>query len=298
MTEHFGTSPKKGRGRSAKSNALIKAMYAIAEATKPITGRGIGYKLFTQKLIPSMSRKSMRIVYRLLLLAREEGIIPWEWIVDETRSAERVATWKDPEAYSRAVANSYRRDFWNHQPVRVEVWSEKGTVRGVLQPVLDEYQVTFRALHGFNSATQVWDISQDYDGRDLIALYVGDYDPSGMCMSEMDLPKRLEEYDGNHVEVQRIALTREQVHGLPSFPAAEKMKDTRYRWFVSRYGDTCWELDAMDPNDLRDCVEAAIKDLIEPEAWAHCDQQNKAEKGSLRFVMERWRNPMWDDPVI
>jgi hypothetical protein len=95
-----------------------------------------------------------------------------------------VATWKDPEAYSRSVANGYRRDFWNQQPTRVEVWSEKGTVRGVLMPVLSEYQVTFRALHGFNSATQVWDISQDDDGRDLIALYVGDWDPSGMCMSE------------------------------------------------------------------------------------------------------------------
>jgi hypothetical protein len=54
----------------------------------------------------------------------------------------------------------------------------------------------------------------------------------------------------------------------------------------------------MDPNDLRGCVEEAIKDLIEPEAWARCDQQNKAEKDSLRFVMERWRNPMWDDPVV
>src|SRR4029077_17501073 len=105
MNEHFGTSTKKVRGRSAQSLALIKAMYDIAEATQPITGRGIGYKLFTQKLIPSMSRTSMRVVYRLLLLAREEGIIPWEWMVDETRSAERVATWKDPEAYSRSVAN-------------------------------------------------------------------------------------------------------------------------------------------------------------------------------------------------
>jgi hypothetical protein len=296
--EYSGTSTKKGRGRSAKSLALIKAMYDIAEATQPITGRGIGYKLFTQKLIPDMSRKSMRIVYRLLLLAREEGVIPWEWIVDETRSAERVATWKDPEAYSRSVANGYRRDFWIHQPVRVEVWSEKGTVRGVLMPVLSEYQVTFRALHGFNSATQVWDISQDDDGRDLIALYVGDYDPSGMCMSEDDLPKRLEEYDGDHVEVRRIALTREQLRGLPSFPAADKVKDTRYRWFVSNYGNTCWELDAMDPNDLRECVEEAIKGLIEPEAWERCMAQNKAEEGSLRFVMERWRNPMWDDPVV
>jgi hypothetical protein len=273
-------------------------MYKIAEATQPITGRGVGYKLFTQKLIPDMSRKSMHLVYRLLLHAREDGIIPWEWIVDETRSAERVATWDNPEAYSRSMANGYRRDFWNQQPIRVEVWSEKGTVRGVLMPVLSDYQVTFRALHGFNSATQVWDIAQDNDGRDLIALYVGDYDPSGMCMSEVDLPKRLEGYGGLHVKVRRIALTLEKTRGLPSFSASNKVKDTRYRWFVSRYGDTCWELDAMDPRDLRECVETAIKELIEPEAWAHCDQQNKAEKDALRFVMERWRNPMWDDPVV
>jgi hypothetical protein len=52
------------------------------------------------------------------------------------------------------------------------------------------------------------------------------------------------------------------------------------------------------PNDLRDCVEKAIKELIEPEAWTRCDQQNKAEKDPLRFVMERWRNPMWDDPIV
>jgi hypothetical protein len=240
----------------------------------------------------------IRAVYRLLKEAREEGAIPWEWIVDETRSAERVATWEDPEAYSRSVAKGYRRDFWNHQPVRVEVWSEKGTVRGVLQPVLSEYQVTFRALHGFNSATQVWDIAQDYDGRELIAIYVGDYDPSGMNMSEHDLPKRLQEYDGDHVEVRRIALTPEQTRGLPSFPAAEKEKDTRYKWFVANYGDTCWELDAMDPRNLRDCVEAAIKEVVEPEAWARCAAMNKEEEASIRFVMERWLNPMWDDPVI
>jgi hypothetical protein len=85
MDEYSGTSTKKGRGRSAKSLALIKASYDIAEATQLITVRGIGYKLFTQKLIPSMSRRDMRVVYRLLKEAREEGTIPWERIVDETR---------------------------------------------------------------------------------------------------------------------------------------------------------------------------------------------------------------------
>ena len=74
----------------------------------------------------------MQRVYRLLKEARERGIIPWQWIVDETRSIERIATWDDPDDYAACVAQSYRRDFWNQQPHRVILVSEKGTVRGVL----------------------------------------------------------------------------------------------------------------------------------------------------------------------
>ena len=117
----------------------------------------------------------MQRVYRLLKEARERGIIPWEWIVDETRELEQRPSWSDPAAFVRTVSRAYRRDFWKQQPQRVEVWSEKGTVRGVLQPVLDEYGVGFRVMHGFSGATSVHDIAQDDDGRLLIALYVGDY---------------------------------------------------------------------------------------------------------------------------
>jgi hypothetical protein len=176
MTEHSRTGTKKGRGKAQRSLDLIEAMYAKAEAAQPITGRGIGYKLFVADLIASMERKEMQRVYRLLKEAREQGIIPWHWIVDETRSIERVSTWADPQDYAECVARSYRRDFWNQQPVRVQVWSEKGTVRGVLQPVLDHYAVGFNAVHGFNSATNTYSAAQDDDGRELIVLYVGDYD--------------------------------------------------------------------------------------------------------------------------
>jgi hypothetical protein len=287
-TGYFETRSKKGRGMAQRSLDLIEAMYAAAEAAQPITGRGIGYKLFTASLIPSMARAEMQRVYRLLKEARERGHIPWEWIVDETRTIKRTPTGDDPAAYARCVARSYRRDFWNQQPVRCEVWSEKGTVRGVLQPVLDEYAVGFRVMHGFGSATTVYDVSQDDDGRDLVALYVGDFDPSGLFMSEEDLPTRLADYDGDHVTLRRIALTREQVNGLPSFPATDKRKDPRYKWFVSNYGGRCWELDAMDPNDLRDCVENAIAELIEPEAWKRCEIVNRAEQESLKTIIEKW----------
>jgi hypothetical protein len=276
-----------GRGMAQRSLDLIEAMRAIAEQVQPITCRGICYKLFVAGLIASMADTAP--VYRLLTIARERGDIPWEWIVDETRNLERVSTWDDPAQYARCVAQSYRRDFWNQQPVRVEVWSEKGTVRGVLAPVLNEYAVGFRVFHGFGSATVVHDVAQDDDGRELIVLYVGDYDPSGMYMSEADLPKRLARYGGRHVALKRIALTRARARGLPSFPAGDKRSDSRCSWFVANYGDRCWELDAMDPNDLRACVEREIANLIEPEAWRRCEIVNEAERISLKTVLENWR---------
>ena len=60
MNEHFDTcskkGPQRGRGMARRSLDLIEAMYAAAEAAQPITGRGVGYKLFTAGLIPSMAR--------------------------------------------------------------------------------------------------------------------------------------------------------------------------------------------------------------------------------------------------
>ena len=271
-----------------RSLDLIAAMRVIAKAAQPITGRGVGYKLFTQGLMSSMARSEMQRVYRLLLTAREQGDIPWSWIVDETRELERVSTWENPDQYARAVARSYRRDFWNQQPHRVQVWSEKGTVRGVLRPVLDHYAVGFNPVHGFNSGTSTHDVAEDDDGRPLIILYVGDFDPSGMFMSEVDLPARFARYGGDHITLKRIALTRQQVRGLPSFAAADKRKDPRYKWFVANHAHHCWELDAMDPNDLRDCVKREIKKLIEPVTWRRCEVVNKAEQESLRSILARW----------
>src|SRR6516162_4882571 len=165
MTEQIDTSfnlPRR-RGMSQRSLDLIDRMAAIIKEAQPITGRGVGYKLFTAGLIPSMSRSDMQRVYRLLKEARERDMIPWEWIVDETRGVERVPQWDDPEQFARSVTRQYRRDFWTQQPERCEVWSEKGTVRGVLKPVLDRYGVGFNPVHGFNSATNAYEAASDWD---------------------------------------------------------------------------------------------------------------------------------------
>jgi hypothetical protein len=171
-----------------------------------------------------------------------------------------------------------------------------------LKPVLDHYAVGFRVMHGFTSATAVNDVAEDDDGRDLVVLYVGDFDPSGLYMSECDLPQRLADYGGDHVRLRRVALTKDQtevprvdgelvewVTDLPSFPASDKRKDPRYPWFVKHHGNQCWEIDAMDPRDLRECVEREIKTLIEPVAWARCESVNKAELESLQTILSKWK---------
>jgi hypothetical protein len=113
-------------------------------------------------------------------------------------------------------------------------------------------------------------------------------------MSEHDLPERLKRYDGGHVILKRIALTQSQLPGLPGFPASDKVRDPRYSWFIRNHGHDCWELDALDPNLLRQCVREHIEAHIEPDAWARCKNTERAEHDSLRSVMKNWnRGKEW-----
>jgi hypothetical protein len=289
---YFETGPRirRGRGKSRASLDLIDAAYDFLEEANPTTVRGVAYHLFTKSVIDSMSKNETARVSRLLTDAREQGMIPWAWIVDETRKLERTPSWSDPAEFVAVVRRSYRRDFWVLQPHDVEVWSEKGTVRGVLAPVLEEYGVGFRVMRGFSGATTVNDIATSGNGRPLIALYVGDWDPSGLYMSEKDLPARLGRYGGDHVTLRRVALLLDDLDdpGLPSFPAETKRRDSRYRWFSSTFGSRCWELDAMHPNRLRERVRAFIEQLIEPDSWNRCATAQQAEQDSLQSLLDQW----------
>lgn len=277
--------PRKGRGRAAASVEMIEVMEEILDEIQPTTVRSVCYQLFNRKLIPDMSKASTNKVGRLLREAREEGTIPWDWIVDESREAESIAQWSSAEQRIRQAVRNYRRDYWQDQDCVVEVWSEKGTIRGTLAPVLNKYGITFRVMHGFASATVMNDIAemtQDAE-KPLYVLYVGDYDPSGLYMSEVDLPARLDRY-GGEADIERIALTRDDVEigDLPWFPASDKTGDPRYKWFILKHGSKCWELDAMNPNDLRQRVEEAINYHIDRELWDHAIEVEKAEVESMR----------------
>ena len=281
------------RGISQHSHRLINASYEILEEIQPASVRAVCYRLFTMGIIPNMSKNSTGKVSKRLVYARENGIIPWEWIVDETREVERVPLWDNPDQRIDYAVRGYRRDYWQEQPKRIEIWSEKGTVRGTLSPILDKYGVAFRAMHGYSSATVINSIAEESNDSDkpLIAFYCGDFDPSGKHMSDIDLPARLERYGGN-VEIRRIALIDKDVYegNLPSFRAETKVGDSRYQWFRDNFGDTCWELDALSPVVLRNRVADSILSELDLEAWQQATNIELVEKLSMEQFFQSWKN--------
>lgn len=280
-----------GRGLHQQSKDILVAARDILEQIQPASVRAVCYKLFVRGLIPNMSKGSTDKVGKLLVKAREEGDIPWEWIVDGSRSVQRVPTWDSPQRRMRSALLSYRLDFWKEQPRRVHLIVEKETVASTLEPILDEFAVPVSFMKGFASATAVNNLATLIGDSDkpMRFLYCGDWDPSGMYMSEEDLPNRIERYGGGRAYLERIAITEEDTRaGLPSFPAADKREDTRYDWFTKNHGPLCWELDAMDPNDLRARVRENIETWVDHHAWSHSQRIEDAQLESMESFLSKF----------
>jgi hypothetical protein len=289
------------RGKSATTLALEAAILDIVEERAPITVRGVAYALFTRSLIPSMETNHTARVSRIMTAMREDKTLDWRKIVDGSRPSRGTNTWSDPDSIIRAAVEGYRRNYWQDQPVVVEVWSEKSTVEGILQPVLDEFGVEFRVMKGFSSFTQVMGAVVAANrfarrGQKLIVLYIGDWDPSGLYMSAVDLPDRLARYGGK-VQLKRIALVKsDTTPRLPFFSARTKNKDPRYDWFVANHGPLCWEIDAMDTNVLRDRVRKQIVRYIDPVLWERAREVETAEVESMHDFHAAWQSRLTRTP--
>src|ERR1051325_4328342 len=140
------------RGKSRASLRLIEAAQDLLAAIQPASVRAVSYQLFMHgRIIPDMSKGSTNRVREKLKGARENGVIPWDWVVDETRDVEREPAWADRKAFARAAIAQYRIDRWTRQKVVIPVWSEKGTVRGTIKPIMEKYGIGFQAVHGYSA---------------------------------------------------------------------------------------------------------------------------------------------------
>ena len=179
------------RGLSESTKELIEYARRLLEADHPQTLRQLHYAIFSRQEIDYANDKASyarlsrvtttaRRSYREWELAGEIGpepavSIPPDWMVDEGRQPETVNVWEDAAAYIETVKRCYRRDAWQDQRHRVEVWSEKGTVLGAIRPVAERWGITLRVSHGFGSVGMEQQIGSYFEGLDkeITVFYFG-----------------------------------------------------------------------------------------------------------------------------
>lgn len=270
---------------------IRSGLYDIVERGEPMTVRQVFYRAVRAGLLDKTETEYNQTVGRILKDLRLLsltcphpdgcGCIPFDWIADNTRWMRKPKTWDSVEDALRKTAKFYRRQLWADQDVYVEIWLEKEALASVIYQITGEFDVPLMVTRGYPSLSFVFEAAEAIANvdKETFIYYLGDHDPSGV-----DIPRnveaRLREFAPDaDITFERLAVTPEQIewYGLVTRPT--KKTDTRSKSFD---GESV-EVDAIDPDDLRQLVRDAIEFHIDPDALA----VTKAAEDSEREILER-----------
>jgi hypothetical protein len=300
-----------GRGKSATTIALGREARAILAATPySMTLRQLYYALISTGAIPKVeaSYSRLKTVMRDL---REDGTVPWDWLVDHTRSVFQPRTFDSIEGLLADSAKLYRRDLMRSQPVAVQLWAESDSIGSVIAQTADRYCIPTFIGRGYSARGYLWSAARDAvaahrAGKEVHILHVGDHDPSGediyrdvvetlrlyAMAVELSIPvKRAREHlaeDGliafdytTWLVCERLALTAEQVeeYELPTRPP--KASDVRTAKFT---GAGAVEVEALPVAALLEIVEAAILERIDSDALRVAEVAEESERAIAQRI--------------
>ncbi len=283
-----------------ETKELLDQIVAIAdiymEKGRDMTVRQMFYQLVSRNIIENAESQYRRTV-RILTLARDQGYIPWELIVDTARQSHMPPEFEGKLDLVQAALDSYRLERWKDQEYYVEVMLEKSALYGVLKPVTYDYHIRLSPNRGYDSTSEIRNAAQRFiaaagEDKKCVLLYLGDHDSSGKDM-ERDLRRRLAKYGADNVHVIMIALTGEQIERYQLPPQAGKTSDPRARGYITKHGRNTWELDALPPDVLVQIVRDAIEGdsvveggLIDMEEYNSVIEKEERDKESLQHVVE------------
>lgn len=258
-----------------ESLRLIDVMNTIVDeyiaANYRLTVRQLYYQLVARGVIPNTER-SYKNTTSLVNDAKLAGLMDWEAIEDRTRSFIRRQRWDSAASIVRAAADSFHMDMWADQPCRVFCIVEKEALAGVLDRACRAYDVPLLAARGYPSGTVLREFCvadiMPYCGEQAVRiLHLGDHDPSGIDMTR-DLQERLSMFlEIADPEIRRKALNLDQVEKWKLPPNPTNPKDARFAGYVRKFGRKCWELDAIEPEELQAICKRSIERLIDWPKW-------------------------------
>ena len=259
-----------------------------------LTIRSIYYRLVGKDIIEN-NLESYKGIATTIRRARLAGMIDWDAIVDETRYLREHNSWDSPSSIILAAANSFHTDYWQGQRYRPELWIEKDAILGVIGPLCKEYDLPYFSCRGNPSDASMFLAGQrmlEYkaNGQIPYVFYLGDHDPQGLDI-DRDVQRKLTLFTGSHVPFRRLALTTDQIiaRNLPPNPVKKTDKETGpVVDYIKKYGVECWELDALDPNELVGIVKEAILEKVDLGLLNEMKDREDRGRAELLMVGRNW----------
>lgn len=171
------------------------------------------------------------------------------------------------------------------------MWIEKEALIGVIASSCHDLDVQYFACKGYVSQSEMWRATMrlrdcETAGQRTTILHLGDHDPSGVDMTR-DIEERLRLF-GCETAVERIALNWNQVQQYSPPPNPAKLKDSRAKSYIAKYGHDSWELDALEPRVLRDLITNRVLASRDPDKYNETIEQEAWYRDALKVAAANW----------
>lgn len=285
----------------------------IREIPVKLTLRQIWYQIVSKKIMVN-NPLNYQTISRDATKGRRYGLIPVDAIIDPERHQDIKDYFftKPEEFYKYKTSYKALKDYltnyfvhkWHKQPQYIEVWSEKGALRTLFEPITKKYGVSFVVTKGYSSYTLLLEsakrIKEECEERKVSGctiLFFGDYDPSGKdimraCGKDLTI---LDNKTDTSITLKDIALTEQQINDFELSLIPLKKTDKRYPWFMQNYGafgSKGCELDSLNAKVLQNIIEKTILDHYNLEIFEQVEAQRQEEISKMVLEAEKLLSKM------
>jgi hypothetical protein len=284
-----------------KAGKLQRACLALLQqherdGTIPTNGRFLFYELEQQGVIPKAYRDASgnkrprtpaQDISDATMRLRELGLVPWDWILDESR---KLTAWSYAASVYQYVVESVplaRIDCWSGEPPPLIICEARATA-GVLERITAEYLCPITATGGQSGGFIVNEIVPLLADNDRKVLYIGDCEVDGPAdQIEANTRAYIERHTGRVFTADdwiRVALTPTQVARSPRLrqQAIDKL-DYRYRP-PRRY--RAIECEAVGQAVLERMLRKTL-DAMLPEPLADVLVREEGQRAKLRAALAK-----------
>jgi hypothetical protein len=242
----------------------------------PTSCRFLFYELVARGIITKGGNRPDQPVIKALTQLREQGLIPWEDIVDETREVSSFtgsATVADDLLGYVAVACL---DPWDGEVPFI--LTESRSLAGVLRDICNQYRCRIASTNGQVRGFLHTKVLRALGPESRIG-YLGDFDLSGGHIEENT--RRVLESELGPLDWRRLALTEEQVAAY-RLPTVNK-SDKRYR---DGEGDhEAVETEALSQSIIVGIVREWLDGLL-PQPLEEIEESEAEQRKILRLLIE------------